>query len=147
MSVVKFAPRSFEQSFNNMFDDFFFGAPSTLRNDAWATKSFRAPVNITKKESGYELQVVAPGFDKDAFKISVEKGLLTIAAEHKSEEDAKTEKAVRHEYRFQSFRRSFNLDETIDADAIEARYNNGVLVVSLPKKAEVAEPVKQISIQ
>lgn len=147
MAIVKFQQRPFEHSFNNLLDDFFFGAPSTFRNDALVGKTFSTPVNITKTENGYELQVIAPGFEKDAFKVNVEKNLLTISAEHKSEENAKTEKQVRHEYKFQSFKRSFTLDETVDAEKIEARYNNGVLVVSLPKKAEVPAPVKQISIQ
>jgi HSP20 family protein len=147
MTLVKFQPRAFEQTFNNLVDDFFTAQPSLYRNGAQSKSSFHVPANIVKNEAGYELQLAAPGFEKEAFKVNLEKGLLTVSAEVK--EAAAENKAgfVRREFRQQSFKRSWTLDETIDAEKIEARYNNGILVLTLPKKAEVTEPVKQISIQ
>ena len=148
MAMVKFQPRFFEHSFNNLVDDFFSSSPSIIRNDA-ANKGFNyaVPANILKTENGYELQLVAPGFEKEMFKVNLENNLLTISAEHKTEEEAQKNQYVRREFRFQSFKRSFTLDDSIDAEKIEARYNNGVLLLNLPKKTEVKEPVKQISIQ
>ena len=58
-----------------------------------------------------------------------------------------TDRQVRREYRFQSFKRSFTVDETIDAETISAKYVNGVLSLNLPKKASVKTSAKQISIQ
>lgn len=147
MALVQFQSRSFEQTFNNLVDDFFFNTPSLIRNDA-VNKGFghAVPANILQTENGYELQLIAPGFEKDAFKINLEKGLLTVSAAFKTEE-AQNEKYVRREFRLQSFKRSFTLDESIDAEKIEARYHNGVLALHLPRKTEVKEPVKQISIQ
>ncbi|WP_132055036.1 Hsp20/alpha crystallin family protein [Pseudocnuella soli] len=146
MTTYKLANRPFEQSFNNILDDFFYPAPSLFKNGANGN-GHSTPVNIRKTENGYELQLVAPGFEKEAFKIDLDKNLLTIAAAHKAEGDKQQEGFIRTEFRQRSFKRSFTLDETIDAEKIEARYHNGILVLNLPKKVEVKEPVKQISIQ
>lgn len=148
MTVVQFPRRSFEQTFNNLVDDFLFPTPSLLRNGAnGQVTSFNTPVNVRKTEQGYELQVIAPGFEKEAFKIDLENDLLTISAQYKAEEDNQNEKHIRREFKVQSFKRSFSLDESIDAEGIQARYNNGILLLSLPKKSEVKAPVKQIAIQ
>lgn len=148
MALVKLQPQTFEQTFNNLVDDLFFQSPSIYRNGATnRTVGTSVPANILKTEGGYELQLVAPGFEKEAFQINLDKDLLTISAEHKNEEEDKKENFVRREFRHQSFKRSWTLDKTIDAEKIEARYNNGVLTVVLPRKAEVTAPVKQISIQ
>jgi HSP20 family protein len=148
MSIVKFSNRPFEHSFNSFVDDFFAHSPSLIRNSAHGQPTgFKALANIRKKEAGYELEVIAPGFEKEAFKIDLEQNLLTISAEIKAEKTNQNEKQIRSEFRIQSFKRSFSLDDSIDQERIEARYNNGILVVSLPKKTEVKEPVKQITIQ
>jgi HSP20 family protein len=144
MTHLKFGPRAFEQTFNNLVDDFLLVQPSLYRNGAANKGNFNVPANIVKSELGYELQLAAPGFEKEAFQVSLEKGLLTVSAEHK--EEAK-QNFVRREFSRQSFKRSWTLDETIDAERIEASYNNGILVLTLPKKEVTTEPVKQISIQ
>lgn len=148
MALVKMQPQTFEQSFNNLVDDLFFHSPSIYRNGTTnRTVSHNVPANVLKTEAGYTIQLVAPGFEKEAFQINLDKDLLTISAEHKTEDEEQKDNFVRREFRQQSFKRSWTLDKTIDAEKIEARYNNGVLSVVLPKKAEVKEPVKQISIQ
>ena len=73
-------------------------------------------------------------------KISVDKNLLQISYEHKEEnKDQQTGKWIRNEYKMRSFKRSFTLNEKIDAGKISAKYADGVLVIGLPKK-EVTEP-------
>ncbi|MFL5789395.1 MAG: Hsp20/alpha crystallin family protein, partial [Flavisolibacter sp.] len=105
------------------------------------------PVNIKEKEKGYSLEVVAPGFTKEDFRISLEKDLLTISAEKKSETDNNSEKLILKEYSFKSFKRSFTVSDDIDIENIEAKYENGVLLINLPRKEQVKETTKQISIQ
>ena len=148
MTLVNLRNRPFERNFNNVADTFFNGFPSLFRDD-FETPAFKqsAPVNVKEVESGYLLELVAPGLEKEDFKIDLDKNILTIAAEKKRENEAKTEKHLRREYRYQSFKRSFTLDETIDADGIDAKYVNGVLAVTLPKKAELKPATKQITIQ
>jgi HSP20 family protein len=148
MTLVNFKARPVERNFNNVMDTFLTGFPSVFR-DEFATGSAKqfAPVNVVDTENGYELELIAPGFDKDDFTIQLDKNLLTIGAEQKREKEAKSGKHLRQEYKFQSFKRSFTLDEKIDAEFIDAKYENGVLKVTLPKKAEVKPATKQITIQ
>ena len=148
MTVVNLKHRPVDQNFNNLVENFFNGFPSILKDDV-ATPGYRqiVPVNIIEKESGFEVEVVAPGFEKDQFEISLEKNVLTVSADLKSENEAKNEKHLKKEYRFHAFKRSFTVGEHIDTERINAQYVNGVLRLNLPKKAEVKEPVKQINIQ
>ena len=81
------------------------------------------------------------------FKINVENGLLTISFEKKEETENKGYKTIRREFSVTNFKRSFTLDEKVNAEAIEAKYEDGVLKVFIPKKEEVKIAAKQISIQ
>jgi HSP20 family protein len=110
-----------------------------------------APVNIQETDTSYEVHVIAAGLKKEDFKISTDRNTLTISAEHKEEPKAETTeqkdaqpqaKWLRKEYKMKSFKRSFTLNEKIDTGKITAKYADGILVVSLPKK-ENREPVAQ----
>ena len=145
MTMVKF--RHPAKSFNNLLDDFFPQVPSLLWNENVSSFGNVAPVNIKQTEAGYELEIIAPGFTKDDFKIQLEKNLLTVSAERKEEEENKAEKQIRKEFKFQSFKRSFTIDEKIDTEKVEAKYDNGVLVINLANKEEIKAPTKQITVQ
>ena len=90
---------------------------------------------------------MAPWFNKEDFSINIDKNQLTISAEKKEETTNETERPIRNEYKFQPFKRSFTLDDKINADGISAQYVNGVLTLNLPKKEEVKPATKQINIQ
>lgn len=147
MTHVKFNNRNYDRSFNNMVDELFNGLP-VLFNEGYnsLTKQGYVPVNIKENEAGYSVDVVAPGFEKTDFKVNLDNNILTISAEKKTEEKSETEKQIRREYSYKSFKRSFTIDEKIDATAIEASYVNGVLRLNLPKKTEVREAAKEITI-
>lgn len=153
MTHSKFHNRNFDRSFDNMVDELFHGLPVVL-NDGYnfLTKQGFVPVNIKESANGYILEVVAPGFEKTDFKVNIDNNVLTVSVEKKSEENkegvgkATSEKQIRKEYSFRSFKRSFTIDDKIDATAVEASYVNGVLILNLPKKAEVREAVKDIKI-
>ena len=148
MTLVTLKNRPVERNFNNAIDTFFNGFPSVFRDD-FTGPVFKqsVPVNVKETESGYELELAAPGFEKESFKIDLDKNLLTISAEVKNESEVKSEKHLRREFSLKSFKRSFTIDEKIDAENIDAKYLNGVLVLNLPKKAEVKAAAKQITIQ
>jgi HSP20 family protein len=148
MTLVRFKNRPAERSFNNLMDGFFPTFPSLYRDD-FNTGFHRhsVPVNVKETETGYELEVVAPGFEKTDFKVNLEGQQLTINAEKKEETENKDEKQLRNEYKYQSFTRSFTVDENIEAANISAKYVNGVLTLNLPRKAEVKEAAKQITIE
>lgn len=140
MTLVKHNYRTF----NDLFDEFFTQLPSAQRNGGTLNVP---PVNVHETNNAYHLEVVAPGLQKEDFKVSVEKGLLTISYEKKTETENKDYKTHRREFSVRSFKRSFSVDDKINADAIEAKYENGVLKLLLPKKEEVKITPKEIAIQ
>lgn len=148
MAYVKFNSRPFEGTFNNLVDDLFTELPVLFKNDFNNTeRKGTIPVNVKETEKSYQLEVVAPGFEKSDFKVNMEQDLLTISAEKKSEVKDENEKYIRREYSFRSFKRSFTLDEKIDATNIEASYVNGVLTLNLPKKVAVKASATEIIIK
>jgi HSP20 family protein len=146
MTQIRFKSKPF---FNNFSDDLFQNFPSLLRDgqNGYNLKH-STPVNVIESEGGYQLEVVAPGMNKEDFSIQLENNILTVAVEKKTEEERKEQKFIRREYSFQSFKRSFTIDEkNIDAANISARYVNGVLTLNLPRKEDVKASAKQITIQ
>ncbi|HET9431475.1 MAG TPA: Hsp20/alpha crystallin family protein [Chitinophagaceae bacterium] len=148
MTHVKFTRRPFERSFNTLMDDLFTELPVLFKNDSpqpqW--KGF-VPVNISETDKNYILEVVAPGFNKEDFKLSVDQNTLTISAEKKEQVGEESKRQIRKEYHYKPFKRSFTIDEKTDASAIEAQYVNGVLTINLPKKEIVKETAKEINIK
>ena len=145
MTHVKFNRKPFEGTFNNLVDDLFAEFPVLYKNEQnWKGT---VPVNIKETDKNYRIEIVAPGFEKTDFKVSLEQQLLTISAEKKNEVKEENEKQIRNEYSYRSFKRSFTLDEKTDGTKIDAKYVNGVLTLNLPKKEEVKPAVKEINIQ
>jgi len=105
-------------------------------------------VNVKENEKNYEIEVAAPGFRKNDFNVSVDNRILTITAEKKEETEKKDDNYTRKEFGYTSFSRSFSLPENISEDDIQARYEDGVLKLSLAKKDQAqAKPKKAISIK
>lgn len=146
--MVKLNQRPFEKTFNSLFEDIFQNLPNTISGSEWNGRFNNefAPVNIRETGEAFTLDVVAPGMDKQDFKLNLEKNLLTISAEKKVEQKEEQEKIVKREFSFRSFSRSFKIDESIDTGSITAKYENGILQITLPKKEEVKLVPKEISI-
>lgn len=148
MTNVKFNSKPFEGSLSNLVDNLFSELPVLFRQDydGSMTKG-SVPVNVKETVTGYEMEFVAPGFDKTDFNVNLDKNLLTVSAEKKTAvKEEEKGKQVRREYSYRSFKRTFTLDEKIDATNISASYINGVLVLNLPKKEEVKAPATAIKI-
>jgi len=144
MSTIKVSPRPFERTFSGLFEDLFQQLPSHDWGQRLATDT--VPVNIRETKDGYVLDLVAPGFEKQDFRISMEKDLLTLSAERKQETKSADERLLKREFTLRSFTRSFRLDEQIDRSAIAAKYEQGILQLTLPKKEEVKVVPKEISV-
>jgi HSP20 family protein len=140
MTYLTVRNRNMNNLFDNWMDNFF-----TDFNKAEIPVS--VPVNVKESDKQYELEVVAPGFEKNDFKLAMENDLLSISAEKKSDSLSEKEKTIRKEYSYKGFKRTFTIDNTIDAKGIEATYVNGVLKVTLPKKAEEKQITKEITIK
>ena len=148
MTLVKLNRKPFENNFNNLVDDFFAELPGIFNNNVSQSQwKGHAPVNIKESAKNFQLELVAPGFEKTDFKISLDQNILTVAAEKKEEGKNENEKQVRREYSFQSFKRSFTIDEKVDATNIDASYINGVLTLNLPRKEAVKVSATEIAIK
>ncbi|MFP5039809.1 Hsp20/alpha crystallin family protein [Parasediminibacterium sp. JCM 36343] len=141
MTLVKHSPRSI----NYLFDEIFNTFPAGWGKDLHTNTSIPA-VNIHESTDGYHLELNAPGRNKEDFKVNVENGLLTISFEKKEETEEKDYKTIRREFSHESFKRSFSLDDKIDGENIQAKYENGILKLLLPKKEEVKVLPKEITI-
>ncbi len=129
-----------------LFDELFSGFPATWGKDA-SHSSTAVAVNIYETNDAYHLELNAPGRNKEDFKVNLEKGQLSISYEKKAEAENKDYKTLRKEFSYSSFKRNFTVDEKINAAGIQAKYENGVLKVFLPKKEEVIVAPQQIAIQ
>ena len=126
---------------NRLFTDF-----PLLFDDAFSknfferqNRMFNVPaVNIKETDKSFELDLAVPGMDKKDFKIELKDGSITISAKHenKVEETNEKERYSRREFCYQSFSRSFVLaEDLVDTEGINAKYENGILNVSIPKKS------------
>ena len=103
-------------------------------------------VNIKDSDTGVTIELAAPGMKKTDFHIDLNESILTISAEEKTEKEETEDNYTRKEFGYKSFKRSFNLPETIDFEKISAKYTDGILYLNLPKIEEVRKPVKTIEI-
>lgn len=123
-------------------DDFF--------NIDWMTQRSSVPsVNVFETNDNYRIEVAAPGLKKEDFKVELDNNLLKISSEMKKEEEQKEgEKILRREFNYCSFKRVFSLPDTVDAEKIDARHENGILTITIPKKEEAkVKPVREIKIK
>lgn len=130
-------------AFPALFDDAFFKDFFEPQSKGLAVNSKTIPaVNILEAEDAFNIEVAAPGLVKENFSITVDEDVLTIASEVKNEneETDKKGKFTKREFSYQSFKRSFTLDEdSVETEKITATYENGVLHVNIPKKAKNEE--------
>jgi HSP20 family protein len=120
--------KNFDELFTKGLDQFF---GSDFVNNV-------APsANVIESDKAYHIELIAAGFSKENFKLGIDKGLLTISAEVAEEKADEKVKYTRREFRKNSFKRSFQLPDTVDAEAISATYESGILKVVLPKDETV----------
>ena len=130
----------------DIFNDFF--------DNSWMERpTYPAPaINVIENEKEYDVELAAPGLDKDDFKVHVDaEGNLHIEMEKKTEnkEGHKHGRYLRREFSYEKFQQTLLLPDDVDAARIEAKVEKGVLNVHLPKKEPVdkAEAVKHITVQ
>jgi len=137
-------------SFPSLVDRFFDGDLMDWNSSNFAGEQSTLPaVNVKENDNEFQIEVAAPGLKKEDFQLHLENGRLTISSEKKDEKVEKDgEKVTRKEFSYQSFQRSFNVaEDVVNADKIAAKYNNGILHVTLPKREEAKpRPAKQIKI-
>ena len=145
MTYVKFnqpAMKTLDSFLDNLLNE----VPSPNRYRDQGNSINFPPVNISETKDLYELELNVPGRNKEDFKITVDKDILTVSFDIKEENKDENKKQIKKEFSLQPFKRSFTLDEKILSENIVAKYENGLLVLNLPKKEEVKAEAKQISV-
>ena len=137
-------------AWSNFFNEFFNRDWMDWTNRNFSDTNTTLPsVNVKESTKGFEVDMAAPGLDKKDFNIELQHGVLTISSEKKVENETKRgQQFTQREFSYQSFSRSFSLPETVDGDKISAKYENGILKISIPKKEEAKpRPAKTIEIK
>lgn len=143
MTLVKFNNRTRNTApyFNNVFDSLF----SEALNKNLAINKVPG-VNILTSETDYKIELAAPGLTKEDFQINLKKDTLSVWAEKKNTETEEKKDYTRKEFDYYSFARSFVLPESVDGEKITAEYVNGILNITIGKKAESASATKEIKV-
>ena len=112
-------------------------------------RSSMPAVNLSESENSYDVELVAPGYKKEDFKLKVNDDILTITAESRNErsEGGDGREYSRREYTCSSFTRSFHLPDNAKDDGISAKYNDGILNITIPKSKQEVKASKDISIE
>jgi len=148
MTLVKFSPNGnvkknglmpgFNDVFDSIFNDTFFSDRMMSRVPA---------ANISESKDHYHVELAAPGLNKEDFKLSLERDVLSISVEQHAQNDVQERNFNKREFSYSSFVRSFTLPESADENGIEARYENGVLCINIPKREEAKVQSRQIEIK
>ncbi len=148
MSIIR--RNDYFPSVPSLFNDFF-------TKDLWdwsvgnssSTNTTVPAINVKETNDNFEVEVAAPGLKKDDFKVELDGNMLTISSEKKNEwEEKEDERYTRREFSYQSFQRSFQLPrDVVDENKIQAKYDNGVLHLVIPKKEHAKQrPPRMIKI-
>jgi HSP20 family protein len=92
------------------------------------------PVNIRDTGKSYEVELAVPGYRKEDLKVSLDQGMLNIACDRKDEREENDKEFTRREFRMSSFRRSFQLPDAANDEDLKAKYDNGVLHITIGKR-------------
>jgi HSP20 family protein len=146
MTLVKFSNGQKSNAVNPWLSDVFDSLINDSRlNDRLVNKV--PAVNIAETENEFHIELAVPGLKKEDFKISVDKNILSVSAEKKTENVEEGKKYSKREYSYNSFVRTFTLPESADQAKIDAQYNDGVLSLSVAKKEEAKVQTREISVK
>jgi HSP20 family protein len=146
MTLVKFANGQKNHAVNPFFSDVF----DSILNDSFLSDKLasRVPaVNISETETQFHIELAAPGLKKEDFKISLDKNVLSVSADKKTENVEEGKKFSKREYSYNSFTRSFTLPEAADQGKIEAEYADGILKLNVTKKEEAKIQTREIAVK
>ena len=144
-NVVKFSQFAPAKTiFNGLLDELF---TRNLGDFVGTDFSVSQPAfNILENQDGFKVEVAAPGFAKENFKISLDGDILTISAEVTDKKEKEDGRYNRREFNFSAFKRSFTLPKSVHAEQISGAYEQGILTVSIPKREETKPVTKTINI-
>ena len=133
----------------SLFEDFILRDMLDSSNGNWKSGDATLPaVNVAETNDDFTIEVAAPGMKRDDFHVELDNNMLTISSRREDSTNEKTDNYTRREFSYQSFQRSFTLPEDkVEGEKISARYKDGILYITVPKKEEAKiKPPKQISV-
>ncbi len=136
-SLIRFAPRS-ARTLQDELDRLFDGVLSPRTDESVATM-WTPRIDLAESDEAYRLEVDVPGMSREDINISFHDQMLSVSGERKSDSKKENGEYVRVERQYGNFYRSFTLPKSVDADKIAAQYENGVLIITVPK-AEESKP-------
>ncbi|MCL7764610.1 Hsp20/alpha crystallin family protein [Polaribacter sp. Z014] len=132
---------------SNWLDDIFNRELPSVFSSNFNTGITLPKVNIKETADSFIVEMAVPGLKKSDFHIDLDNQVLSISTETKKESEHKEDNYTRREFGYSSFKRTFNLPETVNDEKINANYDNGILNILLPKKEEAKQkPVRNIQI-
>ena len=147
MTLIR-ANSNYFPSFSGLFDDFFNTELGDWRRNNFSSENSTLPkVNVKEDENGFTIEVAAPGMEKEDFNVQLDHNQLIISSEKRTESTEEVEKYTKKEFAYHSFQRAFSLPDSANGEKISAKYDKGILTLSIPKREEAKpKPVKKISI-
>lgn len=147
MTLIKYnknGTRGLPTLFESFFNDDFGLFPDFIK----ASQMNRGipAVNTKETESGYEIEVAAPGMDKGDFVVNLEDNVLTVSSEKQTSKNEEDDGYTLKEFSYNSFSRSFTLPDSADGEKISAKYENGILKLELPKIKDAKKSPKMIEV-
>ena len=144
MSIVRYNNRTMTPGIFDFLSDVFGEDAVNMKR---STNSTMMPaVNIREKSDSFEIELAVPGLDKKDINVEVEKNLLKISANKENEIKEEKDEFKRMEFSYRHFERSFLIPEEADAEKINAKSENGVLYIRLPKREEKMNVKKMIKV-
>lgn len=130
----------------NWVENFFADTDDFLKNFNLDMNAAMPAVNVKEENDAFIIDVAAPGLKKEDFKVEVDRGVLMISATTEEKKEEKTDEFKRQEFSYRNFKRSFWLPESVMTDKIDARYENGILELKIPKMAVLPDKTKTIKV-
>jgi HSP20 family protein len=142
MTLVRYSKpiNVFPNLINEFFNDDFFMGGRLMEN------SFVPSANVKENSKAFLIELSAPGFNKKDINIEVDDIMLKIYSEIKNEVENKDESIIKREFHYNSFERSFQLPENVNAEKIKANYNDGILSIEIPKMEKEQKKKRLIDI-
>ncbi len=132
--------------FPNLVDEFF--GRDLLSNFFDTQAGISMPsVNIVEGKEDFQIEIAAPGYEKEDFTLDLTNNVLTISSEKQGTSEEKDANYMRREFNYSTFKRAFALPNSVESNKISARYKDGILYIVIPKKEESKDkPARQIKI-
>ncbi len=135
--MIRWSPSSelanLHSSMDRLFEDFFGPATPGSGGQQRQLPTYALPLDVREVEGGYEIQAPVPGFDPDDVEVTLTEGLLKIEAKHAEESSQEKGGYLRREVARANYQRTLQLPADIKEDGIQASFENGVLILTVPK--------------